>query len=86
MLTWKLNIFICCLLLLNIFVCFLLLFFMVYQEKDQLYDILDKLVESGPKYDAKIVIGDYNGKIGFEGRPLICCLQFPRIWQKHSKL
>ena len=38
-------------------------------EKDQFYDQLDKLVESCPKHDALMILGDFNAKIGSEGGP-----------------
>ena len=34
------------------------------QEKDQFYDQLDKLVGSYPKYDAIMILGDFNAKVG----------------------
>ena len=36
------------------------------QEKDQFYQHLDKLVDGLPKYDAKIILGDFNAKVGFK--------------------
>ena len=36
-------------------------------EKDQFYDQLDRLVGSCPKYDAVVILGDFNAKIGSEG-------------------
>ena len=32
--------------------------------KDQFYDQLDKLVGSCPKYDALMILGDFNAKVG----------------------
>ena len=34
------------------------------QEKDQFYDQLDKLVGSCPKYEAIMILGDFNAKVG----------------------
>ena len=35
------------------------------QEKDKFYDQLDKLVGSCPKYDAIVILGDFNAKVGY---------------------
>ena len=33
-------------------------------EKDVFYDLLDKAIGNCPKYDAVMVLGDFNAKVG----------------------
>ncbi|XP_022197016.2 craniofacial development protein 2-like [Nilaparvata lugens] len=35
-------------------------------DKEEFYDILKKTVEKSPKYDMKLILGDFNAKVGQE--------------------
>ena len=35
-------------------------------DKDQFYQQLDKLADGLPRYDAKIILGDFNAKVGYD--------------------
>lgn len=38
-------------------------------EKDYFYELLERAYEKCPSYDVKLIIGDFNAKVGADATP-----------------